>query len=367
MDQGGGTKRSYGVFSLVTLSGSWRSMGRRCGELLGQELRDLYRVAVTETLLGEQGQDPEHLKQVAASFFALYPYRFKEFLRGMAETSGLDLSQHLLLNALEVTAAESLVRPHCSGIAAWGDYTGGNPLVFGRNYDYLPVFRKFTPYLSVVVLHPADGSRPVATVGYAGSCYVTTALNADGLFLELNNGMPSGGALWYESRIPTIASLLGFLLDSTTLEELDGHFQTVRSNFAYIVSVADDRVARCYEWPVFDVKRRASYRPGLLVATNHFADPDWGLPEPEDRAFWFTATRRKNLMALGEHFKGDIGPLRMREILDTPIPDLGATSDLTVYQIVAVPQTRTLWLKAPEVQDWTEIPLAEALAPSGER
>ena len=55
------------------------------------------------------------------------------------------------------------------------------------------------------------------------------------------------------------------------------------------------------------------------------------------------------------------------EILDTSIPDLGATSDLTVYQIVAVPQTRTLWLKAPEVQDWTEIPLSEALAPSGER
>ena len=33
-----------------------------------------------------------------------------------------------------------------------------------------------------------------------------------------------------------------------------------------------------------------------------------------------------------------------------------------MYQVVAVPQTRTLWLKAPEVQDWTEIPLAEALA-----
>ena len=364
---GDGTRESFGTFSLVTLSGTWRGMGRRYGELMGDKLRELYRVAVTETLLGEQRREAEHLKGLASSFFALYPHRFKEFLRGMAETSGLDLSQHLLLNALEVVAAESLVRPHCSGIAAWGDYTGGGPLVFGRNYDYLPEFRRYAPYLQVLVLRPADGSRPVAAVGYAGTCYVTTALNADGLFLELNNGMPSGGALWYESRIPTIAALLGFLLDSTSLEELDGHFQTVRANFAYIVSVADDRVARCYEWPVFDVKRRPSYRPGLLVATNHFAEPDWGLPEPDDGAFWLTLTRRKNLMALGEHFKGDLGPLRMREILDTSIPDLGATSDLTVYQIVAVPQTRTLWLKAPEVQDWTEIPLAEALAPSGER
>jgi hypothetical protein len=49
----------------------------------------------------------------------------------------------------------------------------------------------------------------------------------------------------------------------------------------------------------------------------------------------------------------------MRGILDTRMEDLGATHEGTVYQIVARPGTRTIWLKAPvpENPDWTEIPL----------
>gem|GEM_PF-4856456 len=40
-------------------------------------------------------------------------------------------------------------------IAAWGNYTSGGPLVFGRNYDNGP---KLAEFVSVVVYNPEDGS-----------------------------------------------------------------------------------------------------------------------------------------------------------------------------------------------------------------
>ncbi len=356
----GGRSLRFGTFPVLDLRGTWREMGRQYGGLMGAELRAFHEEALGERACEERGRGRKVIDAAAGSLFALYPHRLKEFLRGMAETSGLSLERHLELNAIEVIAAANLAYlPHCSGIAAWGEYAADGSLVFGRNYDYLPEFRGYARHLVVPVVHPADGSRPTAWIGYLGAAYATTAMNADGLFLELNNGLPSGGELWFENRIPTIAALICFLLDSTTLEELEGHFRTVRSNFAYIVTTADDRVAWTYEWPVFDVHKRVSRHPGLLVATNHFEDPSWGVPSPDDHRFWWTRTRWENLMALAEHFKGTLDDRRMRGILDTRMEDLGATHEGTVYQIVARPGTRTIWLKAPvpENPDWTEIPL----------
>jgi hypothetical protein len=53
----------------------------------------------------------------------------------------------------------------------------------------------------------------------------------------------------------------------------------------------------------------------------------------------------------------------MRKILDTRIEDLGATTDMTVYQIVAVPEKFKIWFKIPGAQDWTEIDMRALLKP----
>jgi hypothetical protein len=114
---------------------------------------------------------------------------------------------------------------------------------------------------------------------------------------------------------------------------------------------------------VFDVKRRLSIqRPGLMVATNHFTEPSWGLPRPDDKKFFLTRTRRQNLLNLAEHFKGSIDLPRMKKIMDTRVEDLGATSDNTVYQVIAEPSTMTLSLKVPEFTDWTDIPMGDFFA-----
>jgi hypothetical protein len=128
------------------------------------------------------------------------------------------------------------------------------------------------------------------------------------------------------------------------------------------VGTADDQTSRCFEWPVFDVKRRLSVRrPGLMVATNHFTEPSRGLPKPDDKKFGATRARRQNLLKLAEHFKGSIDMSRMKKILDTRIEDLGATTGNTVYQVIAEPGTMTISLKVPGMIDWTDIPIGEFL------
>ena len=81
-----------------------------------------------------------------------------------------------------------------------------------------------------------------------------------------------------------------------------------------------------------------------MVATNHFTEFSWGLPRPQDAVFWNTRAKRQNLLNMAEHFK-----------------DLGAMTDDTVWQLVVVPGTLDFFLKVPDQQDWTSIPLGDLL------
>ncbi|MDR1510789.1 MAG: C45 family autoproteolytic acyltransferase/hydrolase [Synergistaceae bacterium] len=358
----GGRSVEFGNFKLLDLRGTWREMGRQYGALASGALRGMYARAIEEKLLNGGGKSRETIEAAAKEFHSNYPYKLKEVLTGISETGGLEFGKILLLNAVEVLVADELwSQAYCSGIAVWGEYSSGS-LIYGRNYDYLHWFRELGEYLTIAIFHPADGSLAVATIGYPGEIYVTTGINERGIFLELNNGEPSGGALQYRNRVPAVAELFMFLLDSPDLDQLESFFHSTRSNFAYVVGAADDQTSRCFEWPVFDVKRRLSVRrPGLMVATNHFTEPSWGLPKPDDEKFFRTRERRQNLLNLAEHFKGSIDAARMKKILDTRIEDLGATTDSTVYQVIAEPRSMTLSLKIPEMTEWTDVPIGNFL------
>lgn len=358
-----GTKTCKGVINIIDLEGTWREMGRQYGALMAGELADMYESGIVKKLIGEYGLEIDVMKDRAQKFYKNFPQRFKEIFRGIAETSSLNMDQLLLVNAIELIASDIGIAPHCTGIAAWGDYVSG-PLVYGRNYDYYPWFSEFSKNLVIAVFHPSDGSLATATMGYAGEIYAVNGMNEKGIFLELNNGMPSGGALWYDSRVPSVAKLFQFLLDAETLDDMESFFQTSKSNFAYIIGVTDGQTARCYEWPVFEVKRRESHsRPGLTVLSNHFTEFSWGLPRPDDKTFWMTRTRRQNLLTLAKHLKGSISDKTMMKMMDTRIEDLGATTDMTVYQMVVVPERFELWFKIPGVQDWTAIDMKPLLRP----
>ena len=351
----GGCLYRSGQIPVLDLHGSWRQMGRQYGHLLAGELQDLYQRAVVHYFKQDKGLSHGDLTLAAEGLYRFYPRRFKEVILGMAETSGLSLEQQIQLNALELFG----MMPGCSGIFAWNDFTGGGPMVAGRNYDWFAGYADFARNLTVTVFHP-DSGIPTAMVTFAGVIYATTAMNEAGLFLELNNGLPSGGGMAYTNRVPAVANLLAFLVDCGTMNHLDAVFQTTRPNFAFIINVADGTNAFAYEWPPFDLKRRGGDPAGLLVSTNHFVDPDWGLVlQPTG---FRSILRRDNLLALGKTYKGKIDPSMMMNILDTPMDKGGATWPLegdirTVYQIVAVPGNRALWVKVPGFQEWTPVDL----------
>ena len=48
----------------------------------------------------------------------------------------------------------------------------------------------------------------------------------------------------------------------------------------------------------------------------------------------------------------------MQEIIETPVEKGGAMNELTMYQIVVVPETKMLWLQVVGGPEWTRIDLS---------
>ena len=102
---------------------------------------------------------------------------------------------------------------------------------------------------------------------------------------------------------------------------------------------------------------------GLLMAANHYVNPEWLFPVPSDAASWRSLTQRSNLIALCENAKGAVDEQKMREILELPLAEGGATDELTVFQMVMVPETGMLSLRVIGGKGWTKIDLSSFLHP----
>ena len=229
--------------------------------------------------------------------------------------------------------------------------------MIGINYinDDDPFYKEFAKYMVVAVFKADDGSLPVAIINYAGVIYNATGMNSEGLFIELNSGPWMGFSL---NRVSVFVTLFSFLQDYSTLPEVDKAFNAMLPNLCTIINVADENGAVSYESSLYQTKLRKPDHDGFLAATNHFVDPSFNLADVDDTMSCLTLERRDNLLERGEEFKGRFNPQIMMKILDTPTANGGATHNGTIYQIVAVPAEKKLWLKIPGFQDWTEIGLA---------
>ena len=177
--------------------------------------------------------------------------------------------------------------------------------------------------------------------------------------MELNNGKPSANIKAPNSRITGTTALFSEMFEADDLEDWDLFFNTTNCSSSYIINIADSSRARSYEWCPVDVKRGEKDLPdGLLVSTNYYVNSDWLFAVPSDAASWEGLTRRKNLIALCEAEKGKIDEQAMMKIIETPLEAGGAQDELTVYQIVIVPETKMLWLRVIGGADWTQIDLA---------
>ncbi len=360
----GGKLYRAGKFSVVELTGDYRQMGRQYGGLLKNELQALYHLSIEEFFIKKQKLLPERIKTIAMAVFEPYPQRYKEILYGMAETSGLGLEKQILLNAIEwYPKINHLSYGRCSGVAAWGPYTSGDPLVFGRNNDDSEFYTDFARFMVVSVFKPNDRSISTALINYAGVIYNATGMNSEGLFIELNAGPWMGFSL---ERVSAFTTIFSFLQDYSTLAEVDRAFKSTLVNMSSIINVADPTRACSYECSLYDTRRRDQDRDGFIAATNHFVDPNWNISQVDDEKMGgLTIRRYRNLLALGEKYKGTFNPQIMMKVLDTPIEKDGPTVKGTIYQVIAVPAQLKIWLKAPGIQDWTEIELGMLFGKKG--
>lgn len=346
----------YGEICVLDLEGTFLEMGRQYGRLMAGRMQELYDQAINDYFMDQKGLSRETMLQAARGLFDFYPQRFRDIIRGMSETSGMSLEEHILLNGLELYGPMA----GCSAIFAWDKHADQGRLIAGRNYDWFDSYSDFAKQLTVTVFRPVSGI-PACIITFAGVIYVSTGMNSKGLFIELNNGLPSGGGLFHTNRVHPIVNLMAFLFDYEYMEQLDAAMHTTRSNFAFIINAADEKSAVSYEWPPFDLRRRLADEPGLLVSTNHFVHPSWDLA-PQDNNEFKSRIRRKNLLDLGRRATGPIDAQTMMDILDTPMDKGGATwpdkgNIRTIYQIMVIPRDRSIWVKIPGYQDWTAINL----------
>jgi len=346
------SKENIGDISVVSLYGTWEEMGRQYGELSGEELHEVFNFLKAKSADFEK---EAAIVEIAESLVSRYPHRFKMFLEGVSQTSGLTLKQLVLANALEY--AEPFF---CSGMSAWGDYSK-DKLVYGRNYDAAS-YRELAKNVIITVFHPSDGSLATAIIGYAGELYAVNALNSEGLFLELNNGMATAGKKILFNRLSSTASLLEAMLDADSLTYLDAFFNTNRSFASFIIGVADSNEARSYEWCAEDTMRGDATCPdGLMVMTNHYVNPDWTFPVPSDDESFLSHTRRDNLIRLANENKGSIDSEMMCRLMSKSIEEGGSMNKYTRYQLVYEPETMRLLIRVESAPSWTEIDMREFL------
>ena len=353
----GGSLYRAGKFNVIELHGNFREMGRQYGHLLKDSLPKFYQLAIANVLVKEHHLDYELAKDASAMIFERYPQRLKEIIYGIAETSGMELEKLLVLNEL-ITLAHLMGPPvDCSYIATWGDYSADGTMVTGRHWDYPEFYKIFSDFLTVTIYNPTDGSVPTATIGFVGGIETFTVMNRGGLFAEVNNGTISGGNIFIENRKLNFIQILDFFLNSDNMTQLDAHMSSSQAAVAILLNVADGNVSYSYEWPTFGTRRRGQDKPGLLVSTNHFVDQSWGIAQPSGDPVQ-TVSRRTNLLALGEKYKGKFSVKVMMEVLDTPYSKGGAQRPVNIYETIFIPKDLKLWLKTPGTSDWEAIDLA---------
>lgn len=335
--------------TVVSIYGTWHQMGCQYGELVGDKMTEV--LDYIDSKLGGRSESIDSAYVLSEKLYASTPEYFKEFFKGIGETSGISLDRIKLCNAVEYI--EELY--FCSFMAVWSPFSTGK-LVAGRNYDAAS-FNEIGKDIIVTVFHPED-EIPAAIVGYAGELYCVNGFNGNGFFFELNNGMPSAGPEIHWDLCPSTSRLLELLFKTEKMDDVETFFSSTQSFASFIIGVCNKDEARSYEW-CYDGMKRGDVMtiPGLVINTNHYINSDWDYVTPTDETSWNSISRWNNLLGMAEKYKGHIDAIKMEEIMSTAIEDGGPLHELTRYQIVVIPEDFTLNIFVPHIGMWSEINL----------
>ncbi len=358
----GGKLYIAGKINVVVMQGNFFQMGRQYGELLKDQIKEFYAEASKQVGLGTDKLPYNLVLTAVKKELAEQPVYVQEWVRGMAETSGLGYDKQLIFsNMLLLLIMNS---GNCSGMIAWDKYTNDGEVVIGRNWD-LPIktLLPFQKFLTVAVFNPIGFGQSVADINYLGQITWQSGINKAGIFYDLQNGL-LGDPLNAKNRLNSNSALMTMLFQTTSSNQVDAFFDATRAQEGALINVADTKEGACFEWGTNDYRKRIDDKKGLVGSSNHFTDNSWPaiISIPAGKQAAFTKERTENLLAMGKKYKGKITPDIMMKIFSTTIPNGGPTFDkdsglITYYSIVAKPKDLTIWLNITDFQTWTEIKL----------
>ncbi|HPG90959.1 MAG TPA: C45 family autoproteolytic acyltransferase/hydrolase [Rectinema sp.] len=379
--EGSSYRSETGGYTVLSLKGSWHEMGRQYGALAAVELKAFY--TAIEKDLAARGLGQEHRDAIEATYQTYTP-EMKQLMEGMAETSGLSLAEHKLLDAsfyllpdFVIEAAQA--RAACSGIAVSSPRTADGKLYFARNWDMTQdAMRPYLRYMALVAFNPTKSEVPTgsgsgasgpslafANVRPIGQVYVETGINERGIFVELNNGSASDPNTNPEARF-SVASLFEFLRTSETFDQMVQNIVNTPMDASYIIQVASAERAVSVEKPTFDA-RVIEQHDGALYALNNFARPTYEpwkgkIVELPDNAFDDRQVCLDRMFASQEWQKG-VDLAMVKAMMDKTIQQGGPAveGDLfgTVLQVIVIPEDMRLLFRGYGYSDWADIDLLE--------
>lgn len=345
----------------LVLHGSYSDMGRQYGKSMSSVLHHSW--AILWDFYHRQQHIPSNKLQAQSdALYDRFPINYQMFIDAEAQAAGLSLAQAKLLNAME-TLGELLPKEKgaCAFIHLPRIKTRQYASLIGRNYDFPAPYDRIADDLTVTVLKTPD-TIATAFISLPGEIYCPSCVNANGLFMALNNGMPSGGHHVDKQRQSLLINLLQVMQLSANLSQMDKQLRALQSDYSLIINTADKQKTHSYEFSsTLGLKVITNnFNKSVFVSTNYFLNPKWKtIPIPTDTSTWMGVTRLQNLQSLAKAQK-KFTLKQFMHIMNKTVAQGGAVVKHTIYQLIYDTGTNSLFVKINhQSSHWQKINLSK--------
>lgn len=343
---------------VVQLTGTSYEMGQQYGQQMQDKMANTLQIL--KAYYKKQGVLYGKVIAKANEFWSRYSNHFaEELFRGVVFGSRMSMDDCKVLLAMEtlgsLTESKGDMDFSCSFVGIPASKTQENSTLIGRNYDYGQPFDKIAQDLTVTVMRGSGDNLPTALISMPGQLYCPSCINSQGLFMELNNGGPSGGFVHNEAAYTMLSKMTDTIKLSSNIGQVGFQLLGSNSDYSLIVNVASATDMMSYEFSSNGTCKQYSTRPNEpLVSTNFFQNKTWNVPKPTDDTTWMGVTRRDNLHnlvnAINQHNISTV-----KQMMDKKIDEGGAKWGLTIYQIIFDPKNLMLYLKPNTGCNWRAI------------
>lgn len=265
---------------ILEIWGSPGERGRRHGQVLGEEIRQMRRalLAYLARVSLYVGALPLFglLLWWARGFWPFLPPRLRQELAGVAAGAQVGLGTILLINVLDDLAHNF---PQCSALAAGDSHSDRGSYLMGRNLDY-PLFIDIMVRLQTLILMEPDQGQALASLAWPGYVGVCTGISRVGVALAQLSAMTTDCTL---KGVPAALRFRQALEEEATLAGVARRILKTPGTIGSNLMLCSPKEAAVLE---LTARRGVIRYPqnGLLTATNHYQSPTMqGLKGPFPR------------------------------------------------------------------------------------